>query len=180
MSGVQIKNLAFACPRVYTEARFHSLNSSAGTWVFDHRRWLNPNTSAELQQLRQVKLTFRYTTAAPVIATQPNKPYMHRPTVSCRSASLASSSATSPPSFTPWVESRSVPRPLCRDAGLATRGKLTRPGACRYRPEALAAPQTRFSQNERPIAALPSQYSPKRLCCMESVPSSVRISACKP
>ena len=51
---MQIENLAFVCPKVFTKASFDSLNSSAGTWVFDHRRWLNPTNPRELQQLRQV------------------------------------------------------------------------------------------------------------------------------
>ena len=51
---MQIENLAFVCPQVFTKASFDSLNSSAGTWVFDHRRWLNPTNPRELQQLRQV------------------------------------------------------------------------------------------------------------------------------
>ena len=97
------------------------LRSSAGTWVFDHRRWLNPNISTELQQLRQVNLIFRNSAAELRESRHPTKPCLRRPTVSCRSVSPASSSATSPPSSTPWPASRSVQRPLRRDAGLANR-----------------------------------------------------------
>ena len=53
----------------FTEARFDnfiSLRSSAGTWVFDRRRWLNPSNPRELQELRQVIRAARllYTFAA--------------------------------------------------------------------------------------------------------------------